>query len=112
MILDLQEVSGIDAKAVPVSVVGQGVLDDPLAELSRFRVFYHCTTARRDALFELTDAALCTDGPVKTLVGQAPAPGHRRGPCTNADTWPELHDEVFGRRRSVTGVHAVRDDRI
>ncbi|WP_251021388.1 transposase [Streptomyces sp. ISL-98] len=36
-------------------------------------------TARRDALFELTDALLCADGPVKTLVGLALAPEHRRG---------------------------------
>ncbi|MET8965211.1 NF041680 family putative transposase [Streptomyces sp. NPDC004074] len=63
-----------------MSVVEQGVLGDPLAELSRFRgVFYDCLTGRRDALFELTDAVLCTDGPVKTLVGLALAPEHRRG---------------------------------
>ncbi|TXS54759.1 transposase, partial [Streptomyces sp. sk2.1] len=37
--------------------------------LSRFRVeFYECLYARADALFELTDAVLCADGPVKTLV--------------------------------------------
>jgi hypothetical protein len=45
-------------------VVEQGVHRDPLAELSRFRgVFYDCLTGRRDALFEPTDALLCTDGP-------------------------------------------------
>jgi hypothetical protein len=33
------------------------------------REFHRCLTARRDALFELTDALLCTDGPVRTLVG-------------------------------------------
>ncbi|MFJ1936845.1 transposase [Kitasatospora sp. NPDC088160] len=63
-----------------MSVVEQGVQDEPFAELSRFRgVFYNCLTRRRDALFELTDAVLCTDGPVKTLVGLALAPEHRRG---------------------------------
>ncbi|MFG2261234.1 NF041680 family putative transposase [Streptomyces mirabilis] len=63
-----------------MSVVEQGVLGDPLAELSRFRgVFYDCLTGRSDALFELADAVLCTDGPVKTLVGLALAPEHRRG---------------------------------
>ncbi|MGW0964650.1 hypothetical protein [Streptomyces sp. NPDC002516] len=47
-----------------MSVVKQGVLGDPLAELTRFRgVFYDCLTGRRDALFELTDAMLCSDGP-------------------------------------------------
>lgn len=30
-------------------------------------------------MFELTDAVLCTDGPVKTLVDLALAPEHRRG---------------------------------
>jgi hypothetical protein len=38
-----------------------------------------CLTARADALFELTDAVLCADGPVKTLVGLTLAPEHRRG---------------------------------
>ena len=40
---------------------------------------YRCMTRRADALFELTDALLCTDGPVKTLVGLSLAPEHRRG---------------------------------
>jgi hypothetical protein len=30
-------------------------------------------------LFELTDAALCTEGPVRSLVGLSLAPEHRRG---------------------------------
>ena len=42
-------------------------------------VFYGCLTARADELFELTDALLCTDGPVRTLVELALAPEHRRG---------------------------------
>lgn len=48
--------------------------------LSRFRSEVHaCMTARGDALFELCDALLCTDGPVRTLVDLALAPEHRRG---------------------------------
>ncbi|WP_411105316.1 ATP-binding protein [Streptomyces sp. cmx-4-9] len=48
--------------------------------LSQFRTdFYGCLTGRSDALFELTDALLCTEGPVKTLVDLALAPEHRRG---------------------------------
>jgi len=48
--------------------------------LSRLRTgFYECLTSRRDALFELTDAVLCADGPVKTLVGLSLVPEHRRG---------------------------------
>ncbi|GAA2106875.1 hypothetical protein GCM10009759_45520 [Kitasatospora saccharophila] len=51
-----------------------------LALLSRFRVeFYECFYARPDALFELTDAVLCADGPVKTLVELSLAAEHRRG---------------------------------
>jgi len=52
----------------------------PLAVLSRFRVDFHaCLTARRDELFELTDAVLCAGGPVTTLAGLSLAPEHRRG---------------------------------
>ncbi len=42
-------------------------------------VCYDCLTGRRDALFELTDAVLCTDGPVKTLVDLALAPSTGAG---------------------------------
>jgi hypothetical protein len=53
------------------------VASGPLAE---FRLdFYRCLTARADALFELTDAVLCADGPVRTLVGLTLAAAHRRG---------------------------------
>ncbi|MFD1046161.1 transposase, partial [Kibdelosporangium lantanae] len=46
----------------------------------RFRhEFYQCLTTRADALFELTDAALCTDGPVTSLVELSLAAEHRRG---------------------------------
>ncbi|WP_327250181.1 hypothetical protein [Streptomyces sp. NBC_01320] len=38
----------------------------PLGLQSRFRVEFHeCLYARADVLFELTDAVLCTDGPVR-----------------------------------------------
>jgi len=57
-----------------------GVPQDAIAQLSRFRAdFYDSLTGRADALFELTDALLCADGPVKTLVGLALEPEHRRG---------------------------------
>ncbi|MER7693712.1 NF041680 family putative transposase [Streptomyces sp. NPDC097610] len=63
-----------------MSLVHQGVLRDAFAEVSRFRTeLYACLTARGDALFELRDALLCTDGPVRTLVDLALAPEHRRG---------------------------------
>lgn len=51
-----------------------------LGELTGFRYeFYQCLSARADALFELADAVLCTDGPVRSLVGLSLAPEHRRG---------------------------------
>jgi hypothetical protein len=55
-------------------------IGDALGILSRLRVeFYDCLYKRGDALFELTDALLCTDGPVKTLVELSLALEHRRG---------------------------------
>ena len=51
-----------------------------LGDLSGFReAFYPCLTARADALFELTDALLCADGPVTSLVELSLAAEHRRG---------------------------------
>ena len=51
-----------------------------LGELSRFRQeFYASLTSRADALFELTDAVLCADGPVRSLVDLALVAEHRRG---------------------------------
>lgn len=45
--------------------------------MSRFRrAFFTCPTRRRDELFELTDAALCAEGPVKS---PADLTLHRRG---------------------------------
>jgi DDE superfamily endonuclease len=49
-------------------------------ELDRFRwEFYRSCTARADALFELTDAVLCADGPVRSLVELTLVAEHRRG---------------------------------
>jgi len=53
---------------------------EALDVLSRFRVeFYESLYARADVLFELTDAVLCTDGPVKTLVELSLAHEMQRG---------------------------------
>jgi len=54
--------------------------DQALGLLAAFRgELYRCLTARADALFELTDAVLCADGPVRMLAGLSLAPEHRRG---------------------------------
>ena len=51
-----------------------------LGRLAAFRRELHgCFAARADALFELAEAMLCAEGPVKTLVGLSLAPEHRRG---------------------------------
>jgi hypothetical protein len=49
-------------------------------ELAWFRQqFYGSLTARADALFELSDAVLCADGPVTSLVALTLTAEHRRG---------------------------------
>jgi hypothetical protein len=62
------------------SFVDETVRVEALTVLSGFRTaLYDTLTARADALFELADSLLCTDGPVKALVDLALAPEHRRG---------------------------------
>jgi hypothetical protein len=59
----------IDSKAVKLSVLDDAVCVESLSVSSGFRSdFYDCMTSRADAPFELTDALLCADGPVKSLV--------------------------------------------
>jgi hypothetical protein len=66
--------AGLDGHHTPAIVCGR------LAVLTGFRGdFYDALAARRNELFELTDAVLCTDGAVKTLVELALAPEHQRG---------------------------------
>ena len=53
---------------------------ESLAVLSRFRLdLRRCLAARGDELFDLADAVLCADGPVRTLAGLSLVPEHRRG---------------------------------
>src|SRR3954462_3550830 len=63
----------------PVGMVDHSVA----AAADRLRAFrgelYGCLGRRADELFELTDALLCTEGPVCSLVGLCLAPEHRRG---------------------------------
>jgi hypothetical protein len=49
-------------------------------DLRQFRQeFYFCLTSRADAMFELTDAVLCADGPVRSLAELSLVGEHRRG---------------------------------
>ncbi len=62
---------------------------------------YRCFTARADALFELADAVLCADGPVKTLAGLSLAPEHRRGHGALYDALNAGRIEIARLRRSL-----------
>lgn len=78
--------------------------------LASFRqVFYDCLTLRADALFELTDAVLCADGPVTTLVGLTLTPEHRRGHGALYDGLSCGQIAVGRLRRSLASVPLPRD---
>jgi hypothetical protein len=87
-------------------VVSVGALGD----LSAFRrQFYRCLMRRADALFELTDAVLCADGPVSSLVGLSLAPEHRRGHGALYDALACGKIAVDRLRRAVDAVPLPRD---
>lgn len=71
------------AAMVSVAHARSAKRDDTSAQrgdLARFRQeFYASLTARADALFELTDAILCAEGPVRSLVDLTLVAEHRRG---------------------------------
>ena len=73
------------AVAFSMAWLGAGVEPRPEDDRARDRLaafrgeLYRCFTARADALFELADAVLCADGPVRALAGLSLAPEHRRG---------------------------------
>ncbi|WP_282566186.1 NF041680 family putative transposase [Streptomyces ortus] len=58
----------------------QDVEGEPFLVASRYRDdLFACLTARGDELFDLTDALLCADGPVRTPVDLTLVAEHRRG---------------------------------
>jgi hypothetical protein len=62
-----------------VGAVDQRVAVEAADRLRGFRgEFFGCLGRRADELFELTDALLCAEGPVHSLVGLCLAPEHRR----------------------------------
>nr|WP_313905300.1 transposase [Rhodococcus sp. WB9] len=79
--LSRQRQAVVVSVSVPYTqVVGEGSCADDLVELVSFREeFYRCLSARSDAVFELTDALLCSGDPVTTLVDLSLTPEHRRG---------------------------------
>ncbi len=63
-----------------VGAVDQSVTAEAAERLRGFRgELYGCLGRRADELFELTDALLCAEGPVRSLVGLCLTPEHRRG---------------------------------
>src|SRR5215218_4884701 len=80
-----------------------------LGELSRFRhEFYASLTARADALFELTEAVLCADGPVTSLVDLTLVAEHRRGHGAMNDALNHGHVEPERIRRALTSLPLPR----
>jgi DDE superfamily endonuclease len=93
-----------DAKA---SVAADG---DALERLAGFRsVFYQCLTARADALFELTDAVLCADGPVTSLPELSLAWVFRRGHGALYGALAEGSVDIAQLRRTLAGMDLPRD---
>ena len=81
----------------------------PLAVLSGFwREFHACLTARRDEIFELADAVLCADGPVRCLAGLSLVPEHRRGHGALYDAVNHGRIDIARLRRSLAGLALPR----
>jgi DDE superfamily endonuclease len=69
---------------------------------------YRCFTARADELFELADAVLCADGPVKDLAGLSLAPEHLRGHGALYDAVNHGRVDTGRLRRSLAGLPLPR----
>ncbi|MFF0630646.1 NF041680 family putative transposase [Streptomyces sp. NPDC004296] len=77
--------------------------------MSRFRCeFYSCLTRRADALFELVDAVLCADGPVRSLVELSLVGEHRRGHGGLYDALAAGRMDIGRLRRAVAAVPLPR----
>jgi hypothetical protein len=99
----------MEAVAVASSMTHDGECGEGLPEARRalagFRRQLHwCLTARGDELFELADAVLCADGPVRDLAGLSLVPGHRRGHGAVYDALNAGRADVPRLRRAVGAV--------
>jgi hypothetical protein len=80
-----------------------------LGELSRFRQeFYGLLTGRADALFDLTDAVLCAEGPVTSLAELSLTAEHRRGHGALYDAVNHGHVEIGRLRVALAGLSLPR----
>jgi DDE superfamily endonuclease len=96
-------------KAVEISVCDDAARVEALSVLSAFRAgFYRALTARADALFELTEAVLCADGPVKALVDLTLTAEHRRGHGAMYDALNHGRVDIGRLRATLTGVPVPR----
>ncbi len=88
---------------------GPGGIPARRGDLARFRQeFYGSLTARADALFELTDAILCADGPVRSLVELTLVAEHRRGHGAMYDALAHGRVEPHQFRRSLAALALPR----
>lgn len=82
---------------------------DAVGDLSWFRrQLLGCLSRRADALFELCDAVLCADGPVRSLAELSLVAEHRRGHGASYDAVANGRIEIGRLRRVVTGVAVPR----
>ncbi len=98
-----------------MSLLHHDVLREPFAEASHFREdSFACLTARRDELFELADALLCTDGPVTSPVDLTLLAEHRRGHGALYDALNHGRIDIDGMRRTLAALPQPRaaDDRL
>jgi hypothetical protein len=119
--LDPLRVPSTELEEKTVAVMGS-VPQDPAGDqdessarrgdLARFReVFYDCLIARADA--QLTEALLCVDGRVRSLVDLSLAPEHRRGHGALYAGLNQGSIEIARLRRGVAGLPLPRvGDRI
>lgn len=99
----------IETKAVRMSLQDDPARVESLRVLSRFRTdLYTSLSARADVLFEVTDALLCTDGPVRSLVDLTLAPEHRRGHGALYDGLNRGRVEIGRLRRTLAGLPLPR----
>src|SRR5205823_1850763 len=102
------------AVAFSMAWLGAGVEPRPEDDRARDRLaafrgeLYRCFTARADALFELADAVLCADGPVRALAGLSLAPEHRRGHGALYDAVNHGRISIGRLRRALAGLPLPR----
>ncbi|MFF1612320.1 transposase [Amycolatopsis sp. NPDC058278] len=78
-------------------------------ELSRFRQqVYECLNRRADALFELAEAVLCADGPVRSVAELSLAGEHRRGHGSGYAALARGRVDVDRLRTALSGVSLPR----